>query len=186
VLSTPDKDYHYLSWDEVQEIIKTNRLDAFQRVPSQLRRYREYTYKLKQEYGSVLRFVVNERLRWTNLDPRGAPFEFEEDYKILYNDWPYGIDKDIVHLVVWVKFVLEDDPDKDELTASTRKQMDQFVDRTFRRRVGSDRVVWFRNWKSIKSVHAVEHFHIMLYQADLGFIDEITAGDRPFVETIDQ
>ena len=31
------------------------------------------------------------------------------DIKIIYNDWPYGIDKSIVHLCVWTKFPLDVD-----------------------------------------------------------------------------
>jgi Protein of unknown function (DUF3605) len=40
-------------------------------------------------------------------------------------------------------------------------------------------VVWFKNWKSLKSVHAIEHFHVMLMDADRDFVDEITGGDVP-------
>ena len=59
----------------------TNQIDRFQRVPSDLRRYLEYTTHIKERYGSVMRFVVKERLGWGNgedeiLKPRGAPFEF--------------------------------------------------------------------------------------------------------------
>ena len=32
-----------------------------------------------------------------------------DDIKIIYNDWPYGIDKSIVHLCVWTKFPLDVD-----------------------------------------------------------------------------
>ena len=32
-----------------------------------------------------------------------------DDVKIIYNDWPYGIDKSIVHLCVWTKFPLDVD-----------------------------------------------------------------------------
>ena len=53
------------------------------------------------------------------------------DIKILYNDWPYGIDPKIVHLVVWTRFDLEDDPNTDDLTPRARKQIDDFVVRTF-------------------------------------------------------
>ena len=60
----------------------TNRIDRFQRVPSDLRKYLEYTAQIKAEYGSVMRFVVKERLRWgdgdiKDLQPKGAPFEFD-------------------------------------------------------------------------------------------------------------
>ena len=63
-----------------------------------------------------------------------------DDIKILYNDWPYGIDKGIVHLVVWTKFVLEDDPETDDLTPKMRKEIDEYVNRTFGSRVPPDRV----------------------------------------------
>jgi len=54
-----------------------------------------------------------------------------DDIKILYNDWPYGVDEKIVHLVVWTKFDLEDDPTTDDLTPEARKEIDDYVDKTF-------------------------------------------------------
>jgi hypothetical protein len=59
----------------------TNRIDRFQRVPSELRKYLEYMAQIKAEYGSVMRFVVKERLGWgdgslEDLRPRGGPFEY--------------------------------------------------------------------------------------------------------------
>ena len=43
----------------------------------------------------------------------------------------------------------------------------------------SVQVIWFKNWKSLKSIHAVEHFHVMLYDPDPKFVEEITGGDVP-------
>ncbi|KAH0033400.1 hypothetical protein KCU78_g2499, partial [Aureobasidium melanogenum] len=100
ILATPDSESRRLSWPEVQELIRTNRIDLFQRVPSDLRRYKAYTAKLKEQYGSVMNFVMTERLRWQDLVPQGEPFSNPDDIKILLNDWPYGIDTRIVHLVV--------------------------------------------------------------------------------------
>jgi hypothetical protein len=39
--------------------------------------------------------------------------------------------------------------------------------------------VWFKNWRSLKSVQAVEHFHVMLFDPDPAFVAEITNGDVP-------
>ena len=140
---------------------ETNRIDLFQRVPSDLRRYLEYNAKIKKEYGSVMEFVLKERLQWMDLKPKskvlfrepgrprlidrpGSLLEthlcFPGDTKILYNDWPYGIDKKIVHLVVWMKLDLEDDPATDDLTAQARKQIDGYVAQTFCRRVPAEHV----------------------------------------------
>lgn len=149
------------------------------RKPSELRRYRHYTWELVRNYGSIMDFVLKERLKWDDLTPRGSPFTNPEDIKILHNDWPYGVDERIVHLVVWTKFELEDDPATDDLTPEARQMIDDYVEKTFRSRVNAEQVIWFKNWKSLKSVHAVEHFHVMLYDPDLAFIEEITHGDVP-------
>ncbi|KAF3891482.1 N-acetylglucosamine-induced protein [Trichophyton interdigitale] len=184
ILSTPDSEYVRQDWDLVRQIIASNRIDLFRRVPSDLRRYLEYTSYVKSKYGSVMNFVVRERLRWeNNMAPRGSrPFENPDDHKILYNDWPYGVEEGIVHLVVWTKFTFEDDPVADDLTPRARKEIDDFVDSTFRSRVPAEKVIWFRNWKSLKSVHAVEHFHVMLYRPDMEFVHEVTDGDVPLID----
>jgi len=39
-------------------------------------------------------------------------------------------------------------------------------------------VIWFKNWASLKSIHSVEHFHVMLYDPDPEFVREVTKGDR--------
>lgn len=141
IISTPDAEYHVLSWPEVQKFIADNRLDLFQRVPSELRRYLEYVWNLKLKYGSVMEFVLSERLKWeVPLKAEAPPFKSPNDMKILWNDWPYGIDPRIVHLVVWTKFELLDDPATDDLTDEARKEIDDFVDATFRKRLGKENV----------------------------------------------
>ncbi|KIN04156.1 hypothetical protein OIDMADRAFT_18213 [Oidiodendron maius Zn] len=185
IISTPDAQFHILSWPEVQHLIATNRLDLFERIPSNLRRYFEFNWKLKQEYGSVMQFILSQRLHWEMpIEARAAPFQDLDDLKILRNDWPYGVASSIVHLVVWTKFELEPDPVTDDLTDHARKEIDDFVREKFSKRVGEDNVIWFKNWKALKSVHAVEHFHVMLNNPDPEFVKEITAGDIPMSQKI--
>jgi Protein of unknown function (DUF3605) len=145
-----------------------------------MKRYMEFVHYLKKTYGSVLHFIQHERLHWSSTQSSGRkPFETSTDYKILYNDWPYGIDLDIVHLVVWTKFELEDDPATGYLTQESRAIIEEFVQGTFCGKDGVSRenLVWFKNWKSLKSVHALEHFHVMLYKPDEEFLRRITGGD---------
>ncbi|KAJ5514519.1 hypothetical protein N7463_004071 [Penicillium fimorum] len=187
-LSTPDHLYTRQNWEQVKEIISTNRIDRFQRVPSELRKYLEYMAHIKAEYTSVMRFVVKERLGWgdgnvEDIKPRGGPFEYEEDIRIIYNDWPYGVDKDIIHLVVWTKFQLEDDPTTDDLTPSARAAIESYVQKTFSQ-VPRKQVVWFKNWKSLKSVPGIEHFHVMLHRPDMEFVREITRRDVPLIDRL--
>lgn len=143
--------------------------------------------KLRQKYGSVLGFVQSERLHWPAVRPSNSvPFSNPADYKILYNDWPYGIDKDITHLVVWTKFEIEDDAATGFLTAQSRRMLDDFVAKTFCGKAGMRRedVTWFKNWTSLKSIHALEHFHVMLYKAPSQFLEYITDHDRPMSEMV--
>ena len=185
IISTPDSQYHILTWPEVCQVIADNRLDLFQRIPSQLRRYFEYNFKLKKEYGSVMEFVLSQRLGWKEpIVAERMPFKKNSDLKILWNDWPYGIDAKIVHLVVWTKFELEDDPKTDDLTEKARGEIEGYVDRTFVKRVGRENVIWFKNWRVLKSVHAVEHFHVMLFDPPKEFVQDITGGDIPLSQKV--
>lgn len=41
------------------------------------------------------------------------------------------------------------------------------------------KVIWFKNWKALKSIHSVEHFHVMLFDPDPAFVEGVTHGDVP-------
>ena len=189
MLSILDADYHRQTWQEVRQLIQDNRIDRFERLPSDLRRYREYRSKLIKEYGSVMDFVMQERLKWTDLTPKGGPFQHPDDYKILYNDWPYGIDTRIVHLVIWTKFELQSVPITSEnplgdLTTEAREQIQDFVDKVFVKQCGRENVIWFKNWSALKSIHAIEHFHVMLLDPDPVFVRKVTEGDVPMLDKV--
>jgi hypothetical protein len=162
------------------EHVGTDRVDKFHRKPSELRRYRQFTHRLVKEHGSIMNFMLNVRLQWQDMNPKGAPFQDASDIKILYNDWPYGIDPDIVHLVVWTRFELDDDPETGLSTPESKQEIEDYVQKTFGSKVNE--YCWFKNWKSLKSVHAVEHFHVMLYKPDKEFLADITSDDVPMTE----
>lgn len=42
-----------------------------------------------------------------------------------------------------------------------------------------EQCVWFKNPPSLKSVHSVEHIHVMLLDPDPEFIKKVTHGDIP-------
>lgn len=89
----------------------------------------------------MMEFVLSQRLYWkVPIEAEAKAFQSERDIKILWNDWPYGIDQKIVHLVVWTKFELLDDPETDDLTVEARREIDEFVDETFGKRVGRENV----------------------------------------------
>ncbi|CAG8955476.1 hypothetical protein HYFRA_00010343 [Hymenoscyphus fraxineus] len=183
ILGTRTEDYHTLTWSECRSLVQSNHLEAFQRRPLDLRRYLQFIYNLKREWGSVMAFMVRERLGWDGGGVEGGKgeglFGDEREWKILWNDWPYGIDERIVHLVVWTKFELQDDPETGMLKREVRCEIDGFVQRVFTAKCGVENTIWFKNWSALKSVRGVEHFHVMLFDPDPEFIREITNGDIP-------
>lgn len=64
----------------------------------------------------------------------------KDDFKILYNDWPYGVDTDIIHLVIWTKFQLEEDPATGDLTEAMREKIENYIQRTFCGRISRENV----------------------------------------------
>lgn len=97
------------------------------------------------------------------------PFAQPEDYKILRNDWPYGIVPGIVHLIVWSKIRLADQKPEGYLTPESNTLVQGFIQRTFVDSLvavgiddSSDRVLWFRNWTGLQSVRGLEHVHVLL------------------------
>lgn len=113
-------------------------------------------------------------------------FPNTENYKILLNDWPYGIDTRIVHLVVWTKFAIPSDPITDDLLPESRAEIEEFVRETFVGVCGEENVIWFRNWGALKSVHAVEHFHVMLFDPPGEFVQRVTGGDVSLAEKVER
>ena len=141
ILSTPDSSFTLMTWTDLLTEVAANRIDSLQRVPSDLRRYIAFNAQLRASHGSVTNFLLSERLGWTvPLEPKGGLFEYEEDVKILLNDWPYGIDPRIVHLLVWTKFPFEEDPGTGDLTDATREAIDCYVTKVFRSRVPAEQV----------------------------------------------
>ncbi|RMZ76226.1 hypothetical protein DV738_g5055, partial [Chaetothyriales sp. CBS 135597] len=185
VLATRDEDYRPRDWAAVQHLISVGRIDELCRQPSELRRYMRYTYDLKRKYGSVLSFVQHERLHWQSLTPSGdPPFTNTNDYRIVYNDWPYGVEEGITHLVVWTKFLLEDDEATGRLTARAEQEIEDFVVDTFCGPGGVPRenVKWLKNWKSLKSIHEIG---AIVGVAALGLTQMgFSAQDRQYKKTL--
>lgn len=148
---------------------------------------------MKEKYGNMTNYICRQRLHWT---PRSAgtpgslfeyknatPFANPDDYKILFNDWPYGVTPDIVHLVVWSKTPVPVKAETGEITAESKSLIEAFVHTNFveplaRRGKGHDAVLWFKNWTQLQSLRAVEHFHVLVRNADADLLREWTHGDE--------
>lgn len=136
---------------------------------------------MKEKYGSVMAYLLTQRLFWTPLristeegDAEGAlkfkvqsqtPFSNEEDFEILRNDWGYAFEPGVVHAVVWLKHRLPVD-EEGALSQEGRDMVEDFVAREFRGRAGEDhvgeKVLWFKNTTTLQSVRSLEHVHVLI------------------------
>lgn len=110
-----------------------------------------------------------------------VPFGDPSDYHVLLNDWPYGLEPDITHIVVWLRTLIPTDPDTGDMTTESRETIGRFVKQYFADTLGpggEDRVVWFKNWVALQSVRSLEHIHVLVHNVDDDTLERWT-GERP-------
>jgi hypothetical protein len=170
VLSQTDEEYTYHTWDELCQIIQTNRLSVLKRKPSDLRRYMKWTADTKAEYGGITNFLLAHRLPKAWGPPpfkpvSNTPFADPSDYRVLINDWPYGFVPGITHIVVWSRTPIATDNAVGDMTPDSKRTVTEFIKRYFIDSLGpggEDRVVWFKNWVALQSVRTVDHVHVLV------------------------
>ncbi|KAH7159994.1 hypothetical protein B0J13DRAFT_616785 [Dactylonectria estremocensis] len=182
VLSQTDEEFHLHDWEDLKDIIAKNNLQVLKRKPSDLRRYMQWTAETKAHYGSMTRFLLVNRLpkSWGSppFTPASTiPFEDASDYRILVNDWPYGLDPEIRHIVVWLRTTVPTDPETGDMTPGSKALCENFVKKRFIDSLGpggEDRVLWFKNWVALQSVRALEHIHVLVRNVDDNTLNQWT------------
>ncbi|EGS20438.1 uncharacterized protein CTHT_0022680 [Thermochaetoides thermophila DSM 1495] len=182
VLSQTDEDFEAHDWENLQKLIGANKLELLKRKPSDLRRYIQWSASVRVEYGSVANYVLVNRLPKSWGQPpftpaSSTPFADPSDYRVLINEWPYGLAPGITHLVVWSRTLIPTDDGIGDLTPESRKLVADFVKRYFVERLGpggEDRVLWFKNWVSLQSVRSVDHVHVLVRDVGPEIIEEWT------------
>lgn len=195
LLSMTDSEFTPISWSQLRHYLELHQLEELKRLPSQLRLYMGWCSDIKAQYGSVTNFILKERVQWEPLPssesgaaPKFAskssvPFAEREDFKVLKNDWPYGFEDGITHIVVWLKTTVPADPETGVITEEGAKLIGDFVDDYFVKRArevgllqenedSTERVLWFKNWIKLQSVRAVEHVHVLVRGASEELLNE--------------
>ncbi|KAL3463926.1 hypothetical protein BJX64DRAFT_286887 [Aspergillus heterothallicus] len=201
VLAQTDEEFIYHDWKDLQDVIARGDLGILKRKPSDLIRYLQWTKETKAQYGTITNYICLRRLKWElprepESDSSGPPpppafnnpipFADPADYKILRNDWPYGLAKGISHLVVWSRTPI---PVKDAdgvITEESYALIEEFVQRTFVDRLARDNesktlfpdpkshVLWFKNYTALQSVRGLEHVHVLLREVPDRLLHEWT------------
>ncbi|KAI0024830.1 hypothetical protein F4780DRAFT_478947 [Xylariomycetidae sp. FL0641] len=182
LLSITDEEFHCHDFSDLKKIIDENNLSVLKRKPSDLRRYMKWTADTKAEYGSMTNFLMTERLpkAWGSPPFKPAssiPFQDPSDFRVLINDWPYGLTPDLTHIVVWSRTIIETDPKTGDMTPQSRQVVENFVRTFFAERLGPDggkRVLWFKNWVALQSVRTLEHIHVLVKDAEKDVLEDWT------------
>ncbi|KAJ2320367.1 hypothetical protein H4S02_007000 [Coemansia sp. RSA 2611] len=138
------------TWLEVKQLVAANRLELLGRTTPEELAYREDMRKIRDEYGSVTKFILEVKL---------AEFiaSSAERYLMIPNDYPYSLPATTRHYIIWSKVELTSGTVPDpEIRALFSKKLDaQF---------GSDRYewVWFVNPPHLQSIPEVVHGHLII------------------------
>ena len=187
--------------------LETRALNELRRYPANRIRYKTWAREIRSDYGTVPNYVSIERLGWgplasctapasstapsAGLAPRGKTLLADpSDYKLLWNDWPYGsIAPGIAHLVLWSKVPFEADRVTGILDPPSQAIVKDFIEREIVQRlvrtegVSADdarsRILWFKNGEALQSVRALEHIHLLLKDAPQTVLVELTGDEGP-------
>ncbi|KAM4055263.1 hypothetical protein HRG_006059 [Hirsutella rhossiliensis] len=190
VLSQTDDEFKKHGWTDLEQIIETNNLSVLKRKPSDLRRYIKWTADIKAQYGSMSQYILANRLPQSWGQPpftpsSQVPFASPADYKVLLNDWPYGLDPEITHIVVWSRTPIPTDPETGDMTPESRALVQNFVKMYFVDALGpggGKQVLWFKNWVALQSVRSLEHFHILVRDVGDDTLERWTGERRGRIE----
>ena len=146
----------------------------------------KWTAETKAQYGSMTQYILDNRLPKSWGQPPFAPesqtpFANDADYKVLLNDWPYGLDPEITHIVVWSRTLIPTDSETGDMTPESRALVRDFVKRRFVDTLGpggETQVLWFKNWVALQSVRSLEHIHVLVRNVDDDTLERLT-GERP-------
>lgn len=178
----------------------TDRLDLFDRWPSDAARYNDWGSRIRAAYGSVTNFICQKRLHWQVVPEAKrelysgsifayaseVPFAQASDYRILRNDWPYRWENGVTHMVVWLKNRVPIEADTGKVSAEGRDLIERFVHERFVKELGeggAKKVLWFKNWAALQSVAALEHFHVLVRDVPEWRVLEWTQGDTTKLES---
>lgn len=145
-----------------------------------------WTAQVEAQYGSMTQYILANRLprAWsqplfTPASPK--PFDNDTDFKVLRNDWPYGLGLGIMHMVVWSRTLIPTDPATGDLAPESRALVQGFVKRYIVDVFGpggEGLVLWFKNWVALQSVRSLEHIHVLARDVDGDTLERWTGG-RP-------
>ncbi|KAJ2751295.1 hypothetical protein GGH94_006120 [Coemansia aciculifera] len=138
------------TWDEVRQIVAAERLDLLGRTAEKERIYSEYMDQLRKEYGSVAAYVLQTKLASFIADS-------SREYLIIPNDFPYALEPDMSHFIVWSKLKLTGGIVPDPFI---KQMIGAYLDELIGE--GEYEWTWFVNPPHLQSIPDAAHGHLIV------------------------
>ena len=145
-------------WDDLAKAIdfNDNKL-KFERKSSVQQIYDTFLEKMKKEGKSTYEHILYNEMKIDGKDSIGE----ENKFTICKNKYPYDFGNH-THFLLWIH------PDCDEITKSQIFNKDTCYEKVksiakSHKDLLGDRFIIFRNASINKSVHTIEHFHVIVY-----------------------
>ena len=139
-----------LTFEEIRQYIKDERYDVYTRNDDYKKAYEIHKINMKSKYASIKDMVLINFLNYSKTITSNLKIESKKDdswleYKLCENTFPYSIDKNILHNVLWS---INDLPD-----GRIRNILNQTV---------TNEYIYFRNPPQCRSIPSVFHVHVFI------------------------
>lgn len=198
-------------WEEVIDIIKSNKLEKFARLEEVSEKYLHFKKQLVTDNLTIFKYLIINQLQWYNKEENDNKdindlsddeikvgcksdklFLEPSDLKILANDFPYNFKSNIAHLCVWTKFKIPVDPSSPigDISQKTKDIINAYLKKTFCGKYGIkwEDIIWFKNWESLQSVKSLSHVHVIINNLDQNSLQEMlyTSGEPLSIEELEE
>lgn len=109
-----------ITWEDIKKFIAEGKLDKLARSPEVAERYAVFKKQLHDEGSDLVTHILTERLNWdveeleklnmltyaTDDDKIRALFREKSTLKILPNEFPYNLESNVSHILIWSKIYI--------------------------------------------------------------------------------
>lgn len=146
-----------LSWEDLLQYDNNPPIDrALPRTKTVQKRYGGYLGALKKRGTTIEQDVMNRMI--TN--------HTNQQLIVTKNDFPYNIDDNVLHLVVWINplmYIVDDAADTPAAYAFAREYIQTLAGHWVK-------FIMFENLPGNKSVGNVRHFQLFIHKGDVGML----------------
>lgn len=126
-----------MNWIILKKNIETNRFDYLYRNHFNLTRYHIHKFLLKKNNINLSDYISNKYLK-------------NKKYNLVKNAFPYNLEKNILHLVLWIN----------DLNITNIKQIiKKELEIKYKK---EHEFLFFENPKHLRSINDIKHFHIFV------------------------